>query len=49
MISARMTALRDFLLLFFFLSIGATFDIAELGGELWGAVVLSSSCSSAIR
>ena len=41
MISARMTALRDFLLLFFFLSIGATFDIAELGGELWGAVVLS--------
>ncbi len=41
MISARMTALRDFLLLFFFLSIGATFDIAELSGELWGAVVLS--------
>jgi Kef-type K+ transport system membrane component KefB len=41
MISARMAALRDFLLLFFFLSVGATFDITELGGELWGALVLS--------
>ncbi|HUF44197.1 MAG TPA: cation:proton antiporter [Aestuariivirgaceae bacterium] len=41
MISARMSALRDFLLLFFFLSIGATFDITELGQELWGALVLS--------
>jgi Kef-type K+ transport system membrane component KefB len=41
MISARMSALRDFLLLFFFLSIGATFDIGELGQELWGALVLS--------
>jgi Kef-type K+ transport system membrane component KefB len=41
MISSRMAALRDFLLLFFFLSIGATFDITELGGELWGALVLS--------
>jgi Kef-type K+ transport system membrane component KefB len=41
MISARMTALRDFLLLFFFLSIGATFDVSELGGELWSAAVLS--------
>ncbi len=41
MISARLSALRDFLLLFFFLSIGATFDIGELGQELWGALVLS--------
>ena len=41
MISARMTALRDFLLLFFFLSIGATFEVGELDQELWRALVLS--------
>jgi Kef-type K+ transport system membrane component KefB len=41
MISARMTALRDFLLLFFFLSIGATFEMGELDQELGRAMVLS--------
>jgi hypothetical protein len=41
MISARMTALRDFLLLFFFLSIGATLEVGELDQELWRALVLS--------
>lgn len=41
MISARMTALRDFLLLFFLLSIGATFELGELDQELGRALLLS--------
>ena len=41
MISARMTALRDFLLLFFFLSIGATFEFGDLDQELTRALVFS--------
>jgi len=41
MISARTTALRDFLLLFFFLSIGATFEVSELDQELLRALALS--------
>jgi Kef-type K+ transport system membrane component KefB len=41
MVSARLAALRDFLLLFFFLSIGATLDLSTLGQDLSRAVVFS--------
>lgn len=40
-ISARLTGLRDFLLLFFFIDLGAKLDFSTLGGELWPAAVLS--------
>lgn len=41
MVSARLSALRDFLLLFFFLSIGASLDLSTLGQDLSRAVVFS--------
>jgi Kef-type K+ transport system membrane component KefB len=41
MISARLAALRDFLLLFFFLSIGATLDLSTLGQDFARAIVFS--------
>lgn len=41
MISARLAALRDFLLLFFFLYIGTTLDLSTLGQDLDNAVVFS--------
>jgi len=41
MISARLAALRDFLLLFFFLSLGASLDLSTLGGDFGNAVVFS--------
>ena len=41
MVSARLGALRDFLLLFFFLSIGATLDLSTLGQDFTRAIVLS--------
>ncbi|MCW5713735.1 MAG: cation:proton antiporter [Bauldia sp.] len=41
MISARLSAVRDFLLLFFFLSIGASLDIERLGSDVPQAVLLS--------
>jgi len=41
MISARLTALRDFLLLFFFLSVGASLDLSRLGSDIPEAIVLS--------
>ncbi len=41
MISARLAALRDFLLLFFFLSIGASLDLSTLGGDIFNAAVFS--------
>jgi len=41
MISARLSALRDFLLLFFFLYIGTTLDLATLGQDTGRAVVFS--------
>jgi Kef-type K+ transport system membrane component KefB/Trk K+ transport system NAD-binding subunit len=41
LVSARLTALRDFLLLFFFLSIGATLDLSTLGQDVTRAVVFS--------
>ena len=40
-ISARLAPLRDFLLLFFFIALGATLDLSLLGGHLVGAAVLS--------
>jgi len=39
--SARLTGIRDFLLLFFFIDLGAKLDFSTLGGELWPAVLLS--------
>lgn len=42
MISARLAAIRDFLLLFFFLSIGATMDLSTLGADLGRAAVFSA-------
>ncbi|MFP4125179.1 MAG: cation:proton antiporter [Alphaproteobacteria bacterium] len=41
MISARLSALRDFLLLFFFLYIGTTLDLDTLGADTGRAVVFS--------
>ncbi|MDP1786867.1 cation:proton antiporter [Nitrosomonas sp.] len=40
-INARVTGIRDFLLLFFFIDLGAKLDFSTLGGEIWPAVVLS--------
>jgi hypothetical protein len=40
-ISARLTGIRDFLLLFFFIDLGARLDFSTLGGELCPALVLS--------
>lgn len=40
-ISARLAPLRDFLLLFFFIALGATLDLTLLGAHVTGAVVLS--------
>jgi Kef-type K+ transport system membrane component KefB len=40
-ISARITGLRDFLLLFFFIDLGAKLDFSTLGAEIVPAVVLS--------
>jgi Kef-type K+ transport system membrane component KefB len=41
MISARLASLRDFLLLFFFLSIGASLDLSTLTGDLGRAAIFS--------
>jgi len=40
-ISARLTGIRDFLLLFFFIDLGSKLDFSTLGAEIWPAVVLS--------
>jgi hypothetical protein len=40
-INARLTGIRDFLLLFFFIDLGAKLDFSTLGSEVWPAVVLS--------
>ncbi|KPQ04794.1 MAG: transporter, CPA2 family [Rhodobacteraceae bacterium HLUCCA12] len=40
-IGARLASLRDFLLLFFFLSLGAGLDLSTLGAQLGPAAVLS--------
>jgi len=40
-IAARLAPLRDFLLLFFFIALGATMDLSRLGEHATGAVVFS--------
>jgi Kef-type K+ transport system membrane component KefB/voltage-gated potassium channel Kch len=40
-IAARLAPLRDFLLLFFFIALGATLDLSLLGAHATGAVVFS--------
>jgi Kef-type K+ transport system membrane component KefB len=40
-IAARLAPLRDFLLLFFFIALGATLDLSLLGAHVIGAVVFS--------
>ncbi|MGB9373365.1 MAG: cation:proton antiporter, partial [Jiangellales bacterium] len=40
-IGARLVGLRDFLLLFFFIDLGARIEVADFGGQLGAAVVLS--------
>lgn len=40
-INARLTAIRDFLLLFFFIELGSKLDFSTLGSELVPALVLS--------
>ncbi|MDT8855108.1 cation:proton antiporter [Paracoccaceae bacterium Fryx2] len=40
-IAARLAPLRDFLLLFFFIALGATLDLSLLGAHVTGAVVFS--------
>lgn len=40
-IGARLVGIRDFLLLFFFIDLGAKLDFAALGGELTSAAILS--------
>jgi Kef-type K+ transport system membrane component KefB len=40
-IAARLAPLRDFLLLFFFIALGAKLDLGQLGGQIGAAVVLS--------
>ena len=39
--NARLTGIRDFLLLFFFIDLGAKLELETLGAEMWPAVVLS--------
>jgi len=41
-IGARLTGIRDFLLLFFFIDLGAKLDFSTLGGEIGPALVLSA-------
>ncbi|MGF1614616.1 MAG: cation:proton antiporter [Gammaproteobacteria bacterium] len=41
-IGARLTGIRDFLLLFFFIDLGAQLDFSTLEGELWPAAVLAA-------
>lgn len=40
-ISTKMTTLRDFLLLFFFINLGAQLDISLIGGQIKPAIVFS--------
>ncbi|MBR2575655.1 MAG: cation:proton antiporter [Loktanella sp.] len=41
-IAARLAPLRDFLLLFFFISLGSGLDLSLLGTHIWGAVIFSA-------
>jgi len=40
-VSARLSGIRDFLLLFFFIDLGSRLDFSTLGDEVWSALVLS--------
>lgn len=40
-ISGRLVSIRDFLLLFFFINLGAQLDLSLLGAQVWGALALS--------
>ncbi len=40
-IGSRLASLRDFLLLFFFISLGAGLDLSTLGAQVWPAIILS--------
>lgn len=40
-IAARLAPLRDFLLLFFFIALGATLDLSLLGSHIYGAIIFS--------
>lgn len=40
-INARLSGIRDFLLLFFFIDLGSKLDFSTLGGEVWPSLVLS--------
>ena len=40
-IAARLASMRDFLLLFFFIALGASLDLSVLGASVWPAVALS--------
>jgi Kef-type K+ transport system membrane component KefB len=40
-VAARLVSLRDFLLLFFFIELGASLDILNLGGQLGAAMIFS--------
>ncbi|MFO8237109.1 MAG: cation:proton antiporter [Prochlorococcaceae cyanobacterium] len=40
-IASRLTGLRDFLLLFFFIDLGSGLDLSAAGAQLWPALVLS--------
>ncbi|MGD8618020.1 MAG: cation:proton antiporter [Gammaproteobacteria bacterium] len=40
-LTARLVGLRDFLLLFFFINMGAHINLSNLGSELWPALLLS--------
>jgi Kef-type K+ transport system membrane component KefB len=42
LIAARLTSLRDFLLLFFFVGLGARIELADLQGQLLPAIILSA-------
>lgn len=39
--NARLTGIRDFMLLFFFIDLGSKLDFSTLGSELWPSAVLS--------
>ena len=41
-VAARLVSLRDFLLLFFFIELGASLDILNLGGQLGAAMIFSA-------
>jgi Kef-type K+ transport system membrane component KefB len=41
-IGARLSSIRDFLLLFFFIDLGSKLDFSTLGEELWPAAILSA-------